>query len=152
MTFSLILCSSAAQGDECCRFAHRHIAGSSYFEEPFKDVRIFTVAAYVHVYGFYTRISVDVLSLQRAAGSRSGSPSSRYLYSTYTNASTPSTPGGKPGDGASLTLGRPRRPSATGLTSATPPPPSSRGSARSNTASREGSPNRGGKSMLMKPR
>ena len=75
------------------------------------------------------------------AGSRSGSPSSRYSYKTYDSAGTP----GRHAD--SGTLGRPRRlSSCTGSASAAPPGP------RSSNVSREQSPNRVGNQSILKAR
>ena len=76
-----------------------------------------------------------------AAGSRSGSPSSRYSYKTYDSAGTP----GRHVD--SGTLGRPRRLSSTNSTNPVPL------GLRSSNTSREQSPNRvGSQTLLLKAR
>lgn len=72
------------------------------------------------------------------AGSRSGSPSSRFSYKTYDQAVTPTR------HVDSATLGRPRRLSSSNTAANAIPP---RGPRSSNT-SREPSPNRGGNSSV----
>lgn len=81
-------------------------------------------------------------TLHSIAGSRSGSPSSRYSYKTYDPSGTPVR------HVESSTLGRPRRLSSSGMVANAIPPRAP----RSSNTSREPSPNRGGNhSVLSKP-
>jgi hypothetical protein len=83
---------------------------------------------------------ISYLLKYATAGSRSGSPSSRYSYKTYDSTGTP----GRHAD--SGTLGRPRRLSSTNSTNTASLGP------RSSNASREQSPNRVGNQSILKAR